>query len=54
MAPKRVYPRSTIRRIVKAHTSRSLSNNTEVLVSQASGDEKDEKDEKPFDEARYI
>ena len=53
MAPKRVYPRSAIRRIVKAHTSRSLSKNTEVLVSQAAGDEKDEKDEKPFDVRIY-
>ena len=33
MVPKRVDPRSTLWRIVKAHTSRGLSKNTEVLLS---------------------
>ena len=36
MASKRLYPRSTIKQIIKAHASRNLSKNADVLVSQAS------------------
>ena len=36
MAPKRLYPRSTIKKIIKAHSSRSLSKNADLLVSHAS------------------
>ncbi|CAD6590120.1 MAG: hypothetical protein ASARMPREDX12_004196 [Alectoria sarmentosa] len=32
MAPKRIDPRSTIKKIVKAHSSRSLSKNADVLI----------------------
>ncbi|KAK0508113.1 hypothetical protein JMJ35_009197 [Cladonia borealis] len=32
MAPKKLYPRSTIRRIVKAHSNKSVSKNTDTLV----------------------
>ncbi|KAF6219881.1 hypothetical protein HO133_003706 [Letharia lupina] len=31
MASKRLYPRSTIKKIVKAHSNRSLSKNADVL-----------------------
>lgn len=33
MAAKKLYPRSTIRRIIKAHSNRSISKNVDVLVS---------------------
>ncbi len=36
MAPKKLYPRSTIKKMVKALSSRSLSKNADVLVSHAS------------------
>ena len=36
MAPKRLYPRSTIKKIIKAHSSRGLSKNADLLVSHAS------------------
>lgn len=32
MAPKTLYPRSTIKKIVKAHSSRSLRKNTDLLI----------------------
>ncbi|KAF6231342.1 hypothetical protein HO173_010485 [Letharia columbiana] len=32
MASKRLYPRSTIKKIVKAHSNRSLSKNADVLI----------------------
>ncbi|CAF9936442.1 MAG: hypothetical protein ALECFALPRED_006856 [Alectoria fallacina] len=32
MAPKRIDPRSTIKKIVKAYSSRSLSKNADVLM----------------------
>lgn len=36
MAPTRkLYPRSTIKRIIKAHSKRSLSKNVDILVSVA-------------------
>lgn len=35
MAPKRLYPRSTIKKIIKAHSRRSLSKNADLLVSHA-------------------
>ena len=33
MAAKNLYPRSTVKRIVKAHSNRSISKNVDVLVS---------------------
>jgi len=30
---KKLYPRSTLRRILKAHSNRSVSKNVDVLVS---------------------
>ncbi|KAL2057831.1 hypothetical protein ABVK25_001448 [Lepraria finkii] len=32
MAAKKLYPRSTVRRIIKAHSNRSISKNVDVLV----------------------
>jgi hypothetical protein len=33
MAPSTLYPRSTVKRIIKAHSNRPLSKNVDVLVS---------------------
>ena len=32
MAGKRLYPRSTVKKIVKAHSNRSVSKNADILV----------------------
>jgi hypothetical protein len=32
MAPRRSYPRSTVRRILKAHSGKNLSKDADVLV----------------------
>lgn len=36
MAPtQKLYPRATIKRIIKTHSKRNLSKNADILVSQA-------------------
>ncbi|THC96133.1 hypothetical protein EYZ11_004407 [Aspergillus tanneri] len=32
-ATQKLYPRGTVKRIVKAHSNRSVSKNTDILVS---------------------
>lgn len=32
MAPKQLYPRATVRKIIKAHIGRPVSKNVDVLV----------------------
>jgi len=32
MAPTKLYPRATVKKIVKAHSERNLSKNADVLV----------------------
>ena len=34
MAAKRLYPRSTVKRIVKAHSNRNVSKTADILVSR--------------------
>lgn len=34
VATQKLYPRGTVKRIVKAHAGRSISKNADVLVSQ--------------------
>jgi len=34
-ATQKLYPRTTVKRIVKAHSNRSLSKNADILVSQS-------------------
>ena len=36
MAPNRIYPRSSIKKIFKAHSNRSISKKAEILVSHLS------------------
>ncbi|KAF2755620.1 hypothetical protein EJ05DRAFT_478597 [Pseudovirgaria hyperparasitica] len=32
MAPQQLYPRSTVKRIVKAHSNRNLSKNVDIMI----------------------